>query len=259
MRIYIFGTASAIFQRYLQDHFNIVSSLDDADLAIVFGGDGSVLRASHQLVDKHKDLLIIGINTGTVGFLSNDISVSKLTEVLADIKSITQPRMRLDFQVQGTPIAPILNEVSFHPTVHGSLLRLEVDFRVGTHTEGLFYEGDGLLVSTASGSTAYNLSAGGPILSPSSRAVLVTPLNPFSLTSKPVVIDDELELRIRATTSVHVVADGIAVREFEAGEEIRIRPHQTPLQLLKVDGFICNIQQKLGWNVPIKNWHAQTK
>ncbi|MEN8260937.1 MAG: NAD(+)/NADH kinase, partial [Pseudomonadota bacterium] len=167
------------------------------DLVIAAGGDGTFLTAARALANH--DAPLIGVNLGRVGFLvdiSPDEAISKLHTMLAG-KFITENRSLLRAKIirNGNVIheETAVNEVVVHRWITSSMIEID------TTINGVFLNSqrsDGLIVSTPTGSTAYALSGGGPILHPSLQALVLVPLNPHALTNRPIVIDDRSEIEI---------------------------------------------------------------
>ena len=184
---------------------------DDAEAVISIGGDGTFLRAAQW--QGSREIPILGINTGHLGFLAS-YSLEEapiLVHLLAERAWETESRMVLKVEGDGVPddFWPyVLNELSVvkGDTTHMVNVRTEVD--------GYFladYQADGLIVATPTGSTAYNLSAGGPILQPTLKNMILSPIAPHSLTVRPLVIgaDTRVDLRITGRgEECHVGADG---------------------------------------------------
>jgi NAD+ kinase len=177
------------------DDFNCDSQemdLSDVRAAIVLGGDGTMLRAAHY-VGKY-DTPLMGINLGTLGFLA-EVETSNAREAIDRLLTgdyEIEERMMCDGIVDGRSY-PALNDIVITRAGFSRVIGLNI------YVNGQLldtYEADGVIVSTPTGSTGYNLSAGGPIVSPKSRAIVVTPISPHSLTTKSVVFDTESEIKV---------------------------------------------------------------
>jgi NAD+ kinase len=206
------------------------------DLIIVLGGDGTLLSVSRSVGSR--PVPILGVNLGTLGFLT-EISLDELfaamERVLAgDVR--VQARMRLDIRAQrGEEILGrflALNDA----VISGAALARMIDLE--TRANGVdvtTYHADGLIVATPTGSTAYSLSAGGPILLPEVEALLLTPICPHTLTQRPLVLPhtSEVEIAVRSRSDgVQLTADGqegIALRE---GDVVHVSRSPHPLQLV---------------------------
>lgn len=228
-----------------------------ADLILVGGGDGSVLRAV-DVVCRAKiwDTPILGYNTGHVGFLSNDLSEFALADLLTkgmDGLPLVQKRNLIDLGVVANGYSRWgLNEVVIQPKIMGRLFDVEILIRGvdGIDSlEPLIYRGDGVIISTSSGSTAYNLSAGGPIIVPSLDTITLTPICPFSLSARPLVIPGSAELCIQCDKEGILTLDG---NPRDAGPLTYISMSKHKISLVKYGGFMDAIHNKLGWNNSIK-------
>jgi len=226
----------------------------ECDLVIVVGGDGSLLGAARALARHNVPLL--GINRGRLGFLA-DITPEdlepKVAEVLAG-KYATESRFLLDMVVyrNGVPVGhgDALNDVVLHP---GEFIRM-IEFE--TYIDGQFVHSqrsDGIIISTPTGSTAYALSGGGPIMHPKLDAIVLVPMNPHTLSSRPIVVDGNSEIRIVLgtdnTTSPRVTCDGQIHVPVQAGDEIHVhkKPHKLKLIHPLSHNFYESCRSKLGW------------
>lgn len=230
------------------------------DAAIVVGGDGTLLTAARALVQF--DIPLIGVNLGRLGFLV-DISptdlVARLDEVL-DGRFRTEQRCLLRARVirDGRAIfdQTALNEVVVHSWNATSMIELVTSIN-GTYLNS--QRSDGLIVSTPTGSTAYALSAGGPILSPTLRAIVLAPINPHTLTNRPIVVDDEslIEIAFRPSKQfrAQVVCDNVSVPDVEIMDRIEIRKEPKPLRMLHpLDyDFFEILRAKLNWSSGYRN------
>lgn len=224
------------------------------DLVIVIGGDGSMLGAARSMVDHQ--IPVLGVNRGRLGFLTdimpNEVE-SKVAEVL-DGHYITESRFLLDMAVvrEGKTITTgdALNDVVLHP---GRYIRM-IDFEL--YIDGQFVysqSSDGLIVATPTGSTAYALSGGGPLMYPSMDAIVLVPLNPHTLSSRPIVVsgDSKIKLAIgkEMKTSLNITCDGQASELVKAGDEIHITKKPTRLELIHPTdhNYYETCRTKLGW------------
>jgi NAD+ kinase len=227
------------FSRFLRDKAQIVAScyiekctidvLGKSDFAIVFGGDGSIISAARDL--SQANVPVIGVNLGKLGFLA-EFSVSELKALFDSIVSGKAPierRMLLgcgvsracdgDSEVfRSTAVNEVF--VTAGPPYRMIELMIAVD---GQHVAGCV--SDGLIVSTPTGSTAYNLSAGGPILDGSMEAMVITPICPHSLSFRPIVIDASSQVEVRCTRvneGTTVSIDGQVSRQLSADDVVRV-------------------------------------
>ncbi|MCJ8337022.1 MAG: NAD(+) kinase [Pseudomonadales bacterium] len=228
---------------------------DLCDLVIVVGGDGSLLGAARALA--RSDVPVLGVNRGQLGFLT-DISPNqfeeKFTEILAG-KYSQEDRFLLKVQVSrnGKVIgeADALNDMVLHPGKATKMI--EFDLFVG---DDYVYNqrSDGLIVATPTGSTAYSLSGGGPIMHPKLDALVLVPMFPHTLSSRPIVVDGNSELKIIISeeneTYPLVSCDGQVSINLAPGDVIKLNKHQHKLQLLHPEGynFYRTCREKLGWS-----------
>ena len=228
---------------------------DNIDLAVVVGGDGTLLQVGRLLAPKN--IPIIGINLGRLGFLV-DISSSNLDQQLEEMllgKYAVESRTLLQADVYrgnkklGSESA--LNDVVVH--VRNDVRMIEFDTKI----DGEFVNtqrANGMIVSTPTGSTAYSLSAGGPILHPSLNAVTVVPICPHTLSHRPIVVSAESEIEILLCESRDVNArvsfDGQANVNLRAGDRINIRQHPNKLLLIHPENYDYYhiLRSKLGWS-----------
>ncbi|MGO8872052.1 MAG: NAD(+)/NADH kinase [Acidimicrobiales bacterium] len=211
-------------------------SVDGADLLVSLGGDGTLLRAVEAALAG--GIPVLGVNIGRLGYLTQ-VEPSDLERALAGYLAGThqvEERMTLAVTVtdpDGTPVArrTALNEAAVEKTVPGHTIR------IATSIDGrrfVTYAADGLLVSTPTGSTAYNLSARGPVLSPRLRAIVVTPVSPHMLFDRPLVLDpaEQLRLEILEPRSAVLVVDGVTVSTLAPGATVDCREGDQPARLV---------------------------
>lgn len=224
------------------------------DLVIVVGGDGSLLRGARVLAKHHVPLL--GVNRGRLGFLTDimpEAIEDKVGEVLSG-KYTLEPRFLLDMSIKraGNLVAEgeALNEVVLHPGQFILMLQYEI------YIDGDFVttqSSDGIIVSTPTGSTAYSLSGGGPLMHPKLDAIVLVPMNPHTLSSRPIVVagDSHIMIRVgeRSRAVPMVSCDGQAHFPMSLGDEIHITKKPDLLKLLHpVDyNFYERCRTKLGW------------
>ena len=224
------------------------------DLVIVVGGDGSLLGAARDLA--RFDVPVLGINRGHLGFLT-DILPSEIESRVGQVLDgdyTTERRFLLDMEVRrGKTVmgeGSALNDVVL---LSGDSVHM-IDFELTI--DGLFVYGqrsDGLIISTPTGSTAYALSGGGPIMHPRLDAMVLVPLNPHTLTSRPLVVDGNSEIKIHITTekvNPLVSCDGTAGIRLQAEDVIAIRKKPHRLRLIHPPGhdFYQACRSKLGWS-----------
>jgi NAD+ kinase len=212
------------------------ASAEGADLVVSLGGDGTLLRSVE--VALAGGIPVLGVNIGRLGYLTT-VEPAGLEEALAGFLAGThqvEERMTLAVTVQradGTQAShrTALNEATVEKTVPGHTVRIatSIDDR-----PFVTYATDGLLVSTPTGSTAYNLSARGPVLSPRLRAIVVTPVSPHMLFDRPLVLDpsEQLRLDVEEPRSAVLVVDGITVSTLEPGDSVLCREGDRPARLV---------------------------
>jgi NAD+ kinase len=198
-----------------------------ADLLVAVGGDGTMLHAARMAAATR--VPVLGVNRGRLGFLA-DIGPDRMLESVDDAlegRCLPETRMLLEAQVQcdGRVLTALaLNDVVVSKRDTGRMLDLR------TWVDGAYvntHGGDGFIVSTSTGSTAYALSCGGPIVHPSLAALVLVPICPHTLSDRPIVVGAdsvvEIELADRFETRAQVVCDGMVLSELEPGERLRVR------------------------------------
>jgi NAD+ kinase len=224
------------------------------DLAIVVGGDGTLLNAARSLAEP--GVSVLGVNLGRLGFLV-DVSPEDMAAQLARIfagEFIEEQRTLLHATVtRGGEVlseGAALNDVVVHKRDIARMIELD------TYIEGLFLStnrSDGLIVCTPTGSTAYALSGGGPILHPRLSAIAVVPICPHTLSSRPIVVHDDsiIDIIVKAgTVEAQVSCDGQVSFLLDAGDLITVRKHDHTLRLLHPPGhdYYAMLREKLRWS-----------
>ena len=230
------------------------SLCDDADLAIAIGGDGTMLYAS-RLVREH-GTPILGVNRGRLGFLADitpDEMIASVDQVLAgNYQKDSRMLLKANFTDAAgrTTTAFGLNDVVVQRRGEDGM----VDF--STHVAGTYvntHSGDGLIVATPTGSTAYALSCGGPILEPHIEAVALVPICPHTLTDRPIVIpasqDIDIKLLERDSTRAEVTVDGNHLSTLRPGDVLRVAAAGERITMLHPPGhdFYGILRSKLFW------------
>lgn len=225
------------------------------DLAIVLGGDGSILRAAHQM--GQRQLPVLAVNLGRLGFLA-DLSPDELPDILGQIASEgLEGRVieHLMFQCQvyrnGSMLAEqlALNEVTIQ--TGPALTVVDIDLYIDSEWVTT-YSGDGLILSTPVGSTAHSLSAGGPILRKDLQALVICPISPHTLTNRPVVdsADRIYELVVaRGEPGTAAVVDGRALCTLEIQDRLRVQKAGVRFKMVAVPehSYYRTLREKLGW------------
>lgn len=230
---------------------------EDADLLIVLGGDGTLLsaaRATIQTRSADRDLPLFAVNLGSLGFLTAikvDDVYNQLEHVLRGGYGIAKRRMLYtelwrDDQVIAKHHS--LNDMVLTKTEIARMIDLEI------YVDRYFvcvYKADGLIVATPTGSTAYSLSAGGPIMIPTVSAIAITPICPHMLTNRPVIVPDESEIQVtvRGPGETHMTIDGQVGENLEPGDRIVCRRSEHTISLVHPPGtaFFDVLREKLKW------------
>ena len=224
------------------------------DLAAVIGGDGTMLHAVSLLGDFPKP--VAGIHVGTLGFLTSctDSELDEFARVVADGSFTTSRRSLLEVTLHrrggGTQAFHALNEVTLARGETGRLVSLVAKVN-GEHLNA--YRADGLIVATPTGSTAYSLSAGGPLLAPGAEVILVTPICPHSLSQRSLVLPDDSEVELRASGDdsgpMLFTVDGRDTVRMGGDDFIVVRKSARVFHLVRLPGhsFYQALRQKLGW------------
>ena len=223
-----------------------------ADLAIVLGGDGTMLNIARVLAPF--DVALVGINQGRLGFLT-DISIETMRETIGAILDgdcVAEERMLVEAEVisGGKKVFGVLafNDVVLSKGLKGSMIEFEVKI------DGRFLyalRGDGLIVATPTGSTAYALSSGGPIIHPSLAAMALVPICPHTFSSRPIVIGDKsaVEITIRSAADARAHFDSHSHFDLSNGDRIIVRRYQHTIRLLHPAGhdYYSMLREKLHW------------
>ncbi|AFJ46063.1 NAD(+) kinase [Shimwellia blattae] len=225
-----------------------------ADLAVVVGGDGNMLGAARVLA--RYDIKVIGINRGNLGFLT-DLDPDNAQQQLADVLEghyIIERRFLLEAQIRHhdrhTCLSTAINEVVLHPGKVAHMIEFEV------YIDEVFafsQRSDGLIISTPTGSTAYSLSAGGPILTPSLDAITLVPMFPHTLSARPLVINGDSTIRLRFShmrSDLEISCDSQIALPIQEGDDVFIRRCDYHLNLIhpKDYSYFNTLSSKLGWS-----------
>ena len=237
---------------------NVMASLEPqaastADLAVVLGGDGTLLAAARVLGDRQ--VPIVAINYGGLGFLT-EVTLSEMypsLEVVLAGKFVTEQRMMMDLHVSRADkrLADYraLNDVVINK---GTLSRMiELEARVDGQYVSRF-RADGLIVSTPTGSTAYNISAGGPIIFPTMSAMVVTPICSHTLTNRPIVLPEHVQIAIMlrsAQDDVYITIDGQVGLKLQMGDHIVVVKSDVSVKLVAPadKNYFDVLRGKLKW------------
>jgi NAD+ kinase len=223
----------------------------EADLALAFGGDGTLISVARRL--EATGIPILGVNLGHLGFLA-ELSVDELEDgidrVLAGSCEVSE-RMMFCVQTPGAGEVVALNDVV---VARGPLSRM-LSFEVSCSRQLVSqYDGDGLIVSTPTGSTAYSVSAGGPLVAPGVSAMIVVPICPHTLAAKPLVLNAHEALEIRVLSGgeeAHLTIDGQINQTVRPGERVRICRHERVARLvtLGTHDWFGMLREKLHWTM----------
>ncbi len=223
-----------------------------ADLAIVLGGDGTMLNIARKLAPFNVPL--VGINQGRLGFLT-DLSIDTMFQTLGsmlDGQYVTERRMLLYVEVARDDVAYdalALNDVAVNRGVGGNMIEFEV--RINGEYVYLL-RSDGLIVATPTGSTAYALSAGGPILHPSLDLITLVPVSPHTLSNRPIVVgpDAIVEILMHRTAVARVHSDSHSHFDLQENDKVVVRrsPHTVTLLHASNHSYYRMLREKLGWS-----------
>ena len=232
----------------------LLQSADDIDALLTLGGDGTLLRGA-RLIDG-RDIPILGVNLGRLGFLtscgSDDLETA--LENFARGNYSADPRMVLSAVATdgaGTQKHQwrALNDVALHKGGFARVVRLKVSIdgdAIGT------YAADGIVISTPTGSTAYSLSAGGPVVVPTVESIIITPISAHTLAIRPLVIPPDAVVTIEAAdspTELLVTVDGQVGTQLVQNEQLTVRRAEKPVRIVRFPGttFFERLRVKLGW------------
>ena len=225
----------------------------DADLIVVLGGDGTMISTARLVGDTN--VLVLGINYGSLGYLTD----FRIEEMFPALESIIKGGYEIDRRVmleaehrrgqEKLATGRVLNDVVVNKAALARIIEIEVKLN------GLFvnsFRADGLIVSTPTGSTAYNLSAGGPIIYPSMNAVVLTPICPFTLTNRPIVVPDRAEIELtldNENEGVVLSLDGQTGYPMRAADRVIIRKSKTTFNLVQPANrnYFDVLRDKLKW------------
>lgn len=243
--------------KYNSTQIGLLASYEDIDLAISIGGDGTLLKSVAKIRDRN--IPILGVNAGRLGFLA-DSSASEFECCLNDIEAKkceienrTLLKVDIDCELPNN-LNTALNEIAILKQDTASMITI----RVTIDNEFLsVYEADGLIIATPTGSTAYSLSVGGPIMTPLVPNFIITPVAPHTLTTRPLVIDDKsvLDIEVYCRSSNFLLSlDGRSVT-IPADQKFRIQKAGYQIKLLRPSGysFFSTLRTKLFWGTDPRN------
>ncbi|CAE6887726.1 NAD(+) kinase [Vibrio alginolyticus] len=255
-KVFIDDRLAAILDEIPQKQFaSLVELGKNSDLAIVVGGDGNMLGAARIL--SRFDVPVIGVNRGNLGFLTdlNPDDFQAALKAVLDGEYIEEERFLLETEVhrhgQIKSHNAALNEAVLHPGQIAHMIEFEVYI---DESFAFSLRADGLIVSTPTGSTAYSLSGGGPILSPSLNAISLVPMFPHTLSSRPLVVDGKRRIKLLVSPenrgTQEVSCDGQVSLPVSPGDEIHIYQSPNVLKLVhpKDYSYYHVLRNKLGWS-----------
>lgn len=226
---------------------------DTADLIVVLGGDGTMISTARLTGDR--DILVLGVNYGSLGYLTE----FRIEELYSGLESIFRGEFEIDRRVmldaehwrgdECLASGRVLNDVVINKAVLARIIEVDVA------CNGLYvnsFRADGLIISTPTGSTAYNLSAGGPIIYPSMNAVVLTPICPFTLTNRPIVMPDSAEIVLHLkneSEGVVLTLDGQIGHPMRTQDYVKIRKSETSFNLVSPPNrnYFDVLRDKLKW------------
>lgn len=223
------------------------------DYVICMGGDGTFLRTAHHI--GISQIPILGVNTGRLGFLT-DVDCHEASELITHLLEgnyTIETRSLLEIQLGDNPPVYALNEAAILKRETGSMIRvnayLNEDYLAA-------YDADGLIVATPSGSTAYSLSGNGPIIVPSCKTFVLTPIAPHSLNMRPLVVPDDMEIRLEVDTrnrNYLLALDGkTATLPYDTSVILRRAPHDLKMIRLRPHSFAETLRRKLMWGAAVR-------
>ncbi|MEO0292938.1 MAG: NAD(+)/NADH kinase [candidate division WOR-3 bacterium] len=218
--------------------------LKEFDFGIAVGGDGTFLWAA-SIVCKF-NLPILGINLGNLGFLT-DIKKEEIDKVflyLKDKNYYIQERSLLKANFKGKEEIALNDCVFSSKDIRVINLDIFIDDEFVTQISG-----DGLIIATPTGSTAYSLSSGGPILKPDVEAFVITPISPHTLTFRPIVVSWKSRILVKVKRSCNFICDGQRLFNLDEDEEVLIRKNESPLKVVKIKDwkYFSILREKLNW------------
>ena len=251
--ISLFGKPHACDDKSRESDTEFIKAFSNVDLAVVLGGDGTMISAARLL--KNSEVPVLGINYGSLGYLTE----FRIEELYESIERVLAGNFTVDSRVtldvtherNGERLSQnrVLNDVVINKAALARIIEIEATL------DELYvndFRADGLIIATPTGSTAYNLSAGGPIVFPSMNAVVMTPICPFTLSNRPIVVPDSAEIELILKTENEEVAltlDGQIGFVLTTEDVVRVRKSKTTLNLVKPlnRNYFDVLRNKLQW------------
>lgn len=223
----IAGTAQQVMKELRKMGYKI--NLEKAKFVLSFGGDGTILRSARLLAKSKKPIL--GVHLGGLGFLS-EVELHELNDALEQIekgKFKIDERTMLEAMVGGKRVYA-LNDIVISNSGIARVIRLEV--------RGISeYTSDGIIFSTATGSTAYNLSAGGPLLTPESESMVISAICPHSISTRPIVLEKPVTVVLNRGKKAILTADGQHMVPLQEGQKVRIQKSKLKTRFIRFKGY----------------------
>ena len=225
----------------------------DVDLMLVLGGDGTMIATARMVGDQ--EVPVLGVNYGGLGYLA-EFRIQELYTALESILSgnyRVERRVMLAVELKRGDAPPQLNRVLNDVVINKSALARIIEIEAYLNHQFVnSFRADGLIVSTPTGSTAYNLSAGGPVIFPSMNAVVITPICPFTLSNRPIVVPDDAEIELLLKTDKEEVAltlDGQVGFPLKVEDRVAIRKSRTTFNLIQPmnRNYFDVLRDKLRW------------
>ena len=225
----------------------------EVDLMLVLGGDGTMIATARLIGDQ--EVPVLGINYGGLGYLAEfriEELFSALESILSDNYRLDR-RMMLDVELRRGTDPPKTSRVLNDAVINKSALARIIEIEAYLNSQFVnSFRADGLIISTPTGSTAYNLSAGGPVIFPSMNAVVITPICPFTLSNRPIVVPDDAEIELLLKTDQEEVAltlDGQVGFPLEVADRVVIRKSRTTFNLIQPmnRNYFDVLRDKLRW------------
>lgn len=219
------------------------------DFMISLGGDGTILRVVHRHIEL--EVPVLGVNLGSLGFMAE----IQIDDLYPSLQNLLDGNFTIDSRITMEGINATgdsflaVNEIVIHRAQNPCLIDLSI------YVDGKYlntFSADGMIISTPSGSTAYSLAAGGPILTPDIDAFVLTPICPHTISNRPLVLMPKNEIQVEYTSPlnpIEVIYDGIPRFTMATGEIYRIRPSERKFRLVCLPGhdYFTTLRTKLGW------------
>lgn len=228
----------------------------EVDLVVVMGGDGTLLSMATRTAQAGRDIPILGVNFGSLGFLTE----ARIDELYTVLESVLNGTSTLDERAMLAADAYrarehfdsriVLNDVVFTKAALSRIIELSVSVGSGLVMK---VKADGLIIASATGSTAYNLAAGGPIIHPRADAIVLTPIAPHTLTNRPIIVPGSEIIEIRPQVQgtqdeIFVTYDGQSGYPLQEGDIVRVRRSERTLKLVKAPrSYFELLREKLKW------------